>query len=177
MLEIHSKTLVGKKNGDCRKWVSAVVKNGSKPQKERCSEPICCSENGCAQVSFQKRMHAGVFWKWMRATKWAILTDAHDGLLSNGCTQDMGQILDVHNLHLRATPLTKEKNMSKENKKAVSPGFRCTSSPPYVFTCILDFVHCTICIIRKILTRKYVIYKRSSMCLNHSRMDLNPPNK
>jgi len=55
----------------------------------------------------------------MRATRKDILTDARNGLLGNGCTQDLRQILDVRNLHLgRATPITSsgaDAMMSMEN--------------------------------------------------------------
>jgi len=46
--------------------------------------------NGCTQGSFGTPM---------RATRMAILTDACNGLLGNGCAQGIGQILDACNLH------------------------------------------------------------------------------
>jgi len=44
----------------------------------------------------------------MRETRKAILTDARNRLLGNGCAQGMDQFPDVRNLHpaVRATPLT-----------------------------------------------------------------------
>jgi len=50
--------------------------------------------NGCTK---------GSFWARMRATRKAILTDARNRLLSNGCAQGMGQIPDARNLHPRCT--------------------------------------------------------------------------
>ena len=43
------------------------------------------------------------FWAPMRATRKAIVTDARNGLLGNGCSQGTGQISDAHNLHPRCT--------------------------------------------------------------------------
>jgi len=53
-------------------------------------------ENGCMQGSFLKRT---LCWALMHATRKAILTDARNGLLGNGCAQGMWQIPDARNLH------------------------------------------------------------------------------
>jgi len=50
----------------------------------------CHFWNGCTQ---------GSFWATMCATRKAIVTDARNGLLGNGCAQGMGRIPDAHNLH------------------------------------------------------------------------------
>jgi len=47
-----------------------------------------------ARVISETDAHKGSFWAPMHANRTAIVTDAHNGLLGNRYSQDMGQILD-----------------------------------------------------------------------------------
>ena len=57
-----------------------------------------------ARVVFETDAHKGLFWASVRTTRKAILTDARNGLVGNGCAQGMGQSL------MRATYIPDARN-------------------------------------------------------------------
>jgi len=60
---------------------------------------VFCEKTDVHKGDFWNRCTQGSFGAQMRATRKAILTDAHNGLLGNGFAQGMEQILDARNLH------------------------------------------------------------------------------